>query len=133
MSYKYGYNNGDFGWNELAVDDPDKAVEFYTALFGWKVEKFPMPDMEYHVLINGPEKVAGIMAKPEQMGDAPSAWTPYVTVNDVDATAAKVVELGGSICVPPQDIPEVGRFTVLQDPCGAVLGAITYVPSSVGS
>jgi predicted enzyme related to lactoylglutathione lyase len=55
-----------------------------------------------------------------------AAWGVYVTVDDVDATAAKAEELGGKILVPPTDIPNVGRFCVLQDPQGSVISAITY-------
>jgi predicted enzyme related to lactoylglutathione lyase len=44
----------------------------------------------------------------------------------VDATAAKAEELGGKILMPPTDIPNVGRFSVLQDPQGAVISEITY-------
>ncbi len=53
-------------------------------------------------------------------------WGIYVTVSDVDATAKKVGELGGKILFPPTDIPNVGRFCVIQDPQGAVISAITY-------
>ena len=52
----------------------------------------------------------------------------YVTVDDIDATVAKVKELGGNVIVPPTDIPKVGRFSVFADPQGAVISAITYVP-----
>ena len=48
-------------------------------------------------------------------------------MDDVDGTAAKAAKLGGKIIVPPTDIPTVGRFTVIQDPQGAVISAITYV------
>ncbi len=48
------------------------------------------------------------------------------TPDDADAIAAKCAELGGKIIVPPRDIPEVGRFCVIQDPQGAVISAIAY-------
>lgn len=50
-----------------------------------------------------------------------------MTVDNVDASAKKVQELGGRIMVPPTDIPEVGRFCVFHDPQGAVLALITYL------
>jgi len=58
---------------------------------------------------------------------APVAWTSYVTVDNVDETAKLAESLGGKICVPPTDIPEVGRFAVLADPQGAVIAAITHL------
>ena len=135
MAERYGYNHGDFGWNELITTDPKAATAFYTGLFGWGSEVFPMPGMEYTVLVNGEEKIGGVMAFPEKKEgegceccDGKPRWMPYVTVDDVDATAKKVEELGGTILLPPQDIPQVGRFIIFQDPQGAGIAAITYVP-----
>ena len=53
----------------------------------------------------------------------PPAWGVYVTV---DATARQVETLGGKLLRPPEDIPDIGRFCVLQDPQGATLCAIIY-------
>jgi len=47
-------------------------------------------------------------------------------VDDVDATARQVETLGGKLLRPPEDIPGIGRFCVVQDPQGATLCAITY-------
>jgi len=49
----------------------------------------------------------------------------YIAVDDVDASVAKVEELGGKIHRPPTDIPGVGRFSIIADPTGAVLSLIT--------
>ena len=54
------------------------------------------------------------------------SWSELMT-SDVDATARNAAELGGKIVVPPKDIPQVGRFCVIQDPQGAFVSAITYV------
>jgi uncharacterized protein len=50
----------------------------------------------------------------------------YVTVNDVDTTAELAKRLGAKILLAPRDIPDVGRFCIIQDPQGAVISAITY-------
>jgi predicted enzyme related to lactoylglutathione lyase len=73
------------------------------------------------------------MAKPEQAGDMPPNWCAYVTVDDVDATAAKIEEHGGKLCHPPMDIPEIGRFIHFTDPQGASLAAITYAADCDGA
>jgi hypothetical protein len=44
----------------------------------------------------------------------------YFGVDDGDAAATKVESLGGSVEVPPADIPEIGRFAGLKDPQGAM-------------
>jgi predicted enzyme related to lactoylglutathione lyase len=52
-----------------------------------------------------------------------------VSVTDCDATAKRAMALGAQQIVPPRDIPDVGRFTVLMDPTGAVIAAIRGKPT----
>ena len=119
--------HGAFSWFELMTGDVEGAKDFYSKLFGWTTESVNMDDgMTYTVVkVNGDE-VGGIMAIPPQAGQMPSMWGIYITVDDVDATAGKVREMGGNVLMGPQDIAGVGRFCVLQDPAGAVISAITY-------
>ncbi len=56
----------------------------------------------------------------------PSHWLVYFLVDDVDATAAQVVELGGKAANGPFDVPGMGRFMVAQDPQGAVFAVVRY-------
>jgi len=122
--------HGAFSWNELTTSDPKAAVEFYTKLFGWKTEVMHMPcsaggqPMDYTIAKVGETGVGGIMAAPP---GAPVAWTGYVTVDNIDETVKLAESLGGKVCVPPTDIPDIGRFAVLADPQGAVIAAITFL------
>jgi hypothetical protein len=52
----------------------------------------------------------------------PAQWLPYVIVENVDDSAAKVAGLGGKVMAPPFDIPTVGRIAVILDPQGASIG-----------
>jgi len=58
----------------------------------------------------------------------PPHWITYIAVDDVDELVTKVWELGGSICVPPTNIPNTGRFAVINDPTGATFSLITLKP-----
>ena len=118
--------HGAFSWHELMTTDVAAAKRFYRELFNWDTETAPMPGTDYVVIKVAGNSVGGMMALPPEMKGMPPSWSLYITVKDVDATARKVTELGGRILRPPQDIPKVGRFCVLQDPQGAVLCAITY-------
>ena len=120
--------HGRFSWNELLTTDPQAAVAFYGQLFGWTTQDWPMEGFTYTIVKAGDIDVGGIMPIPPHAGGMPPTWGAYVTVDDVDATAELAEKLGGKILIPPTDIPTVGRFTVIQDPQGAVLSAITYVP-----
>jgi uncharacterized protein len=110
---------GTLCWTELATRDPKTAETFYTELLGWKAKtggEGPHAYTEFNV--QGTPG-AGMMAIDPRWGDVPPHWTPYFAVEDVDAAAAKVQELGGQAHVPPTDIPNVGRFAMLADPQGA--------------
>ena len=126
MDNKYKLH-GAFSWCELLTTDVPEAKRFYSKLFGWTLEPAPMPGMEYTLVKYGGEQMGGIMSMPPGCEGMPPSWGVYVTVDDVDATAKLAVEMGGKVLVPPQDIPQVGRFCVLQDPQGATIKAITYV------
>ena len=122
---------GSFSWYELMSPDADKSKSFYQKVVGYGLEDMDMGGgMNYGVLKVGETSVGGVM---QMLGDEwagiPPHWMGYVTVTDCDATAAKVTELGGEIKVPPTDVPGIGRFSVIQDPTGAVVSFITYVAS----
>lgn len=112
-----------FVWNELATPDAARAREFYTQLFGWTVKESPMgPDFYYYEWEAGGKPIGGMyQTGGPGMEGIPPHWMPYVGVDDVDAAAARVTELGGTVKVPPADIPGTGRFCVLQDPTGATI------------
>jgi predicted enzyme related to lactoylglutathione lyase len=118
--------HGAFGWFELMTTDVDGAKKFYADLFTWTTEDMPMENMDYTVIKVEGDQVAGMMPLPTDSGEMPPTWGIYITVNDVDATINKAKELGGKILVEPRDIPDVGRFCVIQDPQGAWFAAITY-------
>jgi uncharacterized protein YndB with AHSA1/START domain/predicted enzyme related to lactoylglutathione lyase len=110
---------GHFSWNELLAADVESAAAFYTSLLGWTAA--PMAGgMPYTLFKKDGSDVGGLMKLP--MPGIPPHWLNYVTVEACDATAARVTELGGKICAPPFDIPNVGRIAVVQDPQGAAFG-----------
>ncbi len=116
------HNIGRVVWRELMTDDANRAKGFYGELFGWKFEDMPMGDMTYTIIKKGEQGLGGLMKKP--MPEAPAAWLSYVSVKDADAVAKTAAAEGGTVVVPPTDIPNVGRFTVLVDFAGAAIAAL---------
>ncbi len=118
------YVHGTPSWIDLSTTDPAAAQTFYRGLFGWEFVAEPTGDEgEYIMASLGGRSVAGIMQQsPEQaaMGQ-PSLWASYVTVDDVDATVARVEPAGGSVMAPPFDVMDAGRMALIVDPAGAVL------------
>lgn len=125
--------SGSFCWNELATTDSEAAIKFYRELLGWEIqESKAMEGCEgaegapaYNEIVVAGQHVGGIYKTGPESQGAPSHWMAYVAVEDVDERARQVWELGGKVCVPPTDIPNVGRFCVINDPTGATLSLIT--------
>jgi predicted enzyme related to lactoylglutathione lyase len=114
---------GHFCWNELASKDASASVAFYTALGGFTTSKMDMGAMgTYHVLESEGKGRAGIM--PQAAPQQPHTWLPYVQVASADQTADKAKRLGAMVVVPPTDIPNVGRFSVLVDTQGVGTGIL---------
>jgi predicted enzyme related to lactoylglutathione lyase len=107
-----------FAHIELSTDDVKKAKKFYQAVFAWKLTD--MPAMAYTMIDVGGGVGGGMQNKP--MPDAPTAWLPYVQVDDVKATMAKALKGGGSAVLPFQEIGEMGAIGIFVDPAGAMLG-----------
>lgn len=121
-------------WVELNTRDPDAAVHFLHSVFGWQATQVggPVdeggPGFDYLMLALGDTPVGGIIAMDENWpAEVPPHWMVYFAVEDCDAAAARVAELGGEVCVPPTDIPP-GRFAVVGDPHGAVFTIIALNP-----
>lgn len=119
--------HGTFCWNELVTRDMAAAEKFYTELLGWKAIDSGMPGMKYTLLKVNEKDAGGIMDMPPDVPkEVPSHWMAYITVDDVDALAKKTEDLGGKLIHGPQDVPNVGRFCIIQDPTGGVLSLITF-------
>ncbi|MEW6583230.1 MAG: VOC family protein [Actinomycetota bacterium] len=114
-------------WNELTVRDVDAALPFYQRVFGWTVTSQDTPQgmPRYWELAAGGVPVAGCIEMDDRWpAEVPTHWMPYFAVADCDAAAARVTGLGGTVPVPPTDIPP-GRFAVCVDPNGAAFSVIT--------
>src|SRR5262245_44282723 len=116
---------GTFGWDELWTTDRKKAAEFYTGMFGWGTKEGDMGEMGvYTEWQNGGQSIGGMMEISPEMGPVPPNWLPYFMVDDCDAIAGKASSTGGKLFVPPTDIPNVGRFSVIADPQGAMFAIV---------
>lgn len=112
---------GSVCWYELVTSDTDAAARFYSEVFGWEARSHgpsggPGGYTEFRL---GDKVFGGMMSRPENMpAEAPNHWAVYLAVEDCDASAARVTELGGQVLVGPMDVPP-GRFAVCMDPAGA--------------
>jgi uncharacterized protein len=111
-------------WNELSTDDPAAAIEFYSALFGWRIDPIdtgggpPYWTIAHDGAAEG--RNGGMRELGREQEGVPPHWMPYFTVRSADETIERAARGGGDALAGPIDIP-TGRIAVLRDPQGAVL------------
>lgn len=117
------YAPGNFCWCELATNDQNGAKEFYTKLFGWTPNDSPMgPDAVYTMLELDGKNLGALygMDKAQLDMGIPPHWNVYLSVTNVDEASKKAESLGGKVVLPPFDVMDVGRMSMVQDPTGAM-------------
>ncbi len=106
-------------WNELYTKDPEVSKAFYGDLLGWSFMAHP-DTPGYSMIQNNGRMNGGIFTMDEEMSAVmPPMWMPYFSVADIEASAERVKELGGSVFIGPQSAGEVGTFILFTDPQGA--------------
>ena len=119
-------NVGAVTWIDLTVEDAERLGEFYGEVVGWRPEGVEMDGYE-DFMMNRPddgECAAGICHARGPNAKIPPQWLVYVAVEDVEASAARCVELGGEVVDGPRAMGP-SRFCVVRDPAGAVLGLVS--------
>jgi predicted enzyme related to lactoylglutathione lyase len=104
-------------WTELMSTDPQRALAFYCALFGWN----PTTSMElgdqggtYQMFGTGDESIGGVMKSP--MGT--TTWAYYFAVDDCGKRMEAAAALGATPILGPMEVPG-GRAVLMSDPSGA--------------
>jgi len=108
---------------EISVDDPERAIKFYTEVFGWKVKKWEGP-IEYWLASTGGEDQPGIDGALMRRQDPSASTINTIDVPSVDEFSSKIIEAGGKLIQPKQTIPGVGYFAYCQDTEGNTFGLI---------
>jgi uncharacterized protein len=122
--------HGDFIWYELLTNDADGARAFYSAVVGWDIESKTSAPMDYRMISATAGPIAGLMPLTADMqsGGARPCWLGYIMVDDVDASAEAARASGGSIHMPPWDIPGIGRMAFVADPQGVMFYIMKPTP-----
>jgi predicted enzyme related to lactoylglutathione lyase len=135
MPDRTSYQHGTISWTDLATTDQEGAKEFYGRLLGWEYDDQPAGEGVIYSMAKLRGRAAAAIS-PQQQDEAtqgiPPHWNVYVTVEDVDATSAKVGEAGGQVLAGPFDVLDVGRMSVIADPAGAVL-CLWQAKTSIGA
>jgi predicted enzyme related to lactoylglutathione lyase len=92
---------------EIQADDADRAIHFYSEIFGWEFEKAPDLAIEYWRIETGGAR-GGLLKRPAPAPVAPSGTNAFVCsteVDDFDIVAQKIIDLGGQVALPKFAIP----------------------------
>lgn len=117
-------------WYELMTGDPASAKRFYADLLGWTSEADDADGIGYTVFSDGDSQVAGMIARPADIGDGvPDSWSVYFSVADCASSEARTRDLGGQVLKPATPTP-MGPFAVIADPRGAVFQIAAFTRPS---
>ena len=118
---------GKIGWIDMSTENAGAVRDFYKAVVGLESEDVGMGDYsDYNMTLPASgEAVAGICHARGSNAELPPGWLIYLTVADVDASAAACIANGGRLVIEPRSLAG-GRFCVIEDPGGSV--AALYQP-----
>lgn len=128
---------GRFSWTDLSTTDQEGARSFYTQLFGWQTQDFPMGNGMTYTMLFLDGKAVGALSQigPEfQEQGMQSHWNTYVTVDDVGEMTRRAEELGATVVEQPFDVFDQGRMSLIQDPTGGMVALwqpVTHIGAGV--
>jgi uncharacterized protein len=113
---------------EIPSDNPERAISFYSTVFGWTFQKWEGP-MPYWLITTGPNEEPGINGGLMPRHDPAQPCVNTITVANLDETQAAIEKNGGSCCVPKMPVPTVGWLAYFKDLDGHIFGCMQMDPS----
>ena len=107
---------GRFLWHELNTADTAAAQSFYSKVLGWKTQSWDL-DPSYTLFVANSGPVGGTTSESGQ-----AQWISYIGTDDIEATVTQAQELGAVVTKQISDMPNGGRYALLDDPQGASFG-----------
>lgn len=120
----YKNEPGSICWFEHAGRENEKSIPFLEKLFGWTSNTQDMGGMLYTTFSMDVEMVCGAYIMPPELDGVPPHWLPYFMTDNIDLLLEKTSNLGGQVLMPKTMVPNVGYFSVVRDPQGAVFGVL---------
>jgi uncharacterized protein len=119
---------------EIHAGNPQRAIEFYEKLLGWKFQKWEGP-VDYWLISTGPSDQPGIdgglvLRRGEIDGQAVTAYVCTVDVSNLDESVKAALEIGGQLALPKMAVPGVGWLAYCKDTEGNIFGMMQSDPSA---
>jgi predicted enzyme related to lactoylglutathione lyase len=113
---------------EIPAENPQRAIDFYTTVFGWKFTKWDGGPMDYWMIVTGQSPEPGIDGGLMRRQDPHQPCVNTVGVEDVDRTVETVLSNGGSMALPKMAVPGVGWLAYCKDTEGHIFGIMQTDP-----
>ena len=120
---------------EIHAENPARASQFYTSVFGWDIQKWG--DLDYWLITTGTPDQVGInggmfprKGPPPIEPNPVSAFVCSIDVDNIDAAMGRVIASGGTIVVPKRAVPGVGWSAYGKDTEGNIFGLSQSDPNA---
>jgi predicted enzyme related to lactoylglutathione lyase len=107
-------------WADLSTSDVAAAKRFYETVFGWQISPGEKDTSGYLHIKNGEHFIGGVPPAEFRDPKTPPHWLIYFQVASCDASTAEAKELGARVYMEPKTMENVGRWSIIADPQGAV-------------
>jgi len=119
---------------EIQADNPERAVRFYSDIFGWQANNLGGPS-DYWLLKTGPDGEPGIdgaiLKRPTPInGDSVLAFVCTISSTNIDSDIAAVIAHGGTIALLKMAVPHVGWLVYCKDTEGNTFGIMQADPEA---
>ncbi len=106
---------------EIPADDTDRASEFYTKVFGWKINKWDGP-IDYWLISTEDGKSEGINGALMLRDEQSTSVINIIDVPDIDKYINEIKDAGGEILTEKMAVPGVGYSVYFKDTEGNTFG-----------
>lgn len=115
---------------DVSADDPHRAMDFYTNVFGWQFQKWDGP-FDYWLIMTGDQDDPGINGGIAKREDPSARVMNFIDVPSVDDMSDRVIRYGGQMIQDKQTIPGIGYFIIIQDTENNMYGLMEQDPNAV--
>jgi uncharacterized protein len=115
---------------EIPADDPERAVNFYSKVFGWKIDKYGGGAMNYWLVTTGDDKEPGINGAIAEKDEFHPSTINTVSVASFEEAISKIEGAGGKVLMPKMAVPGVGYMTYCRDTEGNIFGIMQTDPKA---
>ena len=119
---------------EIQVDEPRRAIHFYSQVFGWKFSEVVGAPVAYWTIETGGSR-GGLLIRPAKKPPGQCGMNAFVCsleVEDFDASAKTILDLGGIVALPKFAVPKTCWQGYFVDPEGNTFG-IFQVDANAGN